>query len=104
MDQKKPEDSPEVAEPKAAEQLEEADFWKLRLLNRNVDFFTVQSELVQLQLVEASRTLMAYSNELATKYDLHDARQVDVNTGGIIRDPAVLAKLAAHAAGTPDGK
>lgn len=67
----------------AVDQLEEADFLKLRLLNRNVDFFTSQAELMQMKLIEASRALMGLSNELTQKYNLSDSRQVDVATGMI---------------------
>jgi len=79
-----------VVDQQKAEKLDEADFWKLRLLNRNVDFFTLQIDTAQLQLMEASRTLMAFSNDLATRYGLVDHRQVDVHTGAIERDPEKL--------------
>ena len=87
MQQSKKELTPEELQHyKTADALEEVDLLKLRLLNRNVDFFTTQSELAQLKALEATRALMGLSNELARRYDFSDHRQIDANTGAIERD------------------
>ena len=88
MNQNKPEDPVEVERRKVAEKLDEVDFLKLRLLNRNVDFFTAQIELSQMQSLEASRALMGFSNEIVERYALEDTRQVDVHTGRVARNVA----------------
>jgi hypothetical protein len=80
---------------KTADRLEENDFLKLRLLNRNVELFESQLETAQLRLREAARMLMDLSQQTAERYDLKDHRQVNMQTGAIERD---LTKLA----GVPD--
>jgi len=80
---------------KTADKLEENDFLKLRLLNRNVELFESRLEAAQLKLREAARMLMDLSQETAERYDLKDHRQVNMQTGEIERD---LTKLA----GVPD--
>lgn len=80
---------------KTTNKLEETDFLKLRLLNRNVELFESQLEVAQYKLREAARMLMDLSQATAERYDLKDHRQVNMQTGAIERD---LTKLA----GVPD--
>lgn len=80
---------------KTADKLEETDFLRLRLLNRNVELFESRVEAAQLKLREAARMLMDLSQATAERYDLKDHRQVNMQTGAIERD---LTKLA----GVPD--
>jgi hypothetical protein len=66
-------------------ELSEVDRLRLQLLNKNLDWFTSQSELFRLRAMEATQLLAIYSNDLAKRYGLVDPRQVDVGTGKINR-------------------
>jgi hypothetical protein len=85
------EQNPQVNSLKEATQLNENDFLKLRLMNRNVELFELQVELSGAKLREAARMLMDLSQEVAERYNLKDHRQVNMQTGVIERD---LTKIA----------
>ncbi len=75
-------------DPKDAVRLEENDFLKMRLINRNVDLFEMQIELSQMKLLEAQRMLQEVSEALMMKYGVQDARQINGVNGEIFRMPA----------------
>lgn len=70
-----------------ATKLEENDFLKMRLINRNVDLFEMQIELSQMKLIEAQRMLHEASEALMQKYGVQDVRQINAVTGEIFRPP-----------------
>jgi len=74
----------------ALDKLEEVDFLKLRLLNRNVDMFEMQIELSKSRLKEAFQFLQEFGNNLMQRYGLGDMRQINPDTGEVTRNPAEL--------------
>jgi len=100
MNQEK-DDTGEIARRKMATNLDEVDHLKVRLLNRNVDYFNSQMELTQMQALEATRALMNFSAEIAERYALEDMRQVDAGSGKIQRE---FSRVAQPSGEQPDGK
>ncbi len=75
------------------ERLDETDFLKVRLLNRNLELFDSQAENIQLRQQHAMLVMQEFGTSLVRRYGLQDISQVDPGTGEIKRGE-----------GTPDAK
>jgi len=75
----------EIERLSALDKLEEVDFLKLRLLNRNIDMFDMQIELSKSKLKEAFQILEMFGSLLVQRYGVETLDQIDPNTGVINR-------------------
>jgi len=67
------------------EKLDEVDFLKIRLLNKNIDMFDMQIELSKSRLKEAMALLTEFGNNVVQRYGLQTIEQIDPNTGVLTR-------------------
>ena len=81
-----------MEEEKLLSQLEEADLLRLQLLNRDMDLYLTQQELIQTKIKETRQRMESFSIRMKEKYELNDGDQLDPTTGVIVRNE-----------GTPNG-
>lgn len=91
-DQQKQQVQPPQATPEEltrlaqAEKLDEADFLRVRLLNKNIELFEMQIELSKSRMREAYAVMQEFGANLVQRYGLKDVAQVDPNKGTINRN------------------
>ncbi len=77
-----PEDIARLAD---AEKLDDVDFLRVRLLNKNIEVFEMQIELSKSRMREAYSVMQEFGTNLVQRYSLNDVAQLDPNTGTINR-------------------
>ena len=77
----------EIARLSKVTKLEEVDFLKVRLLNRNLELLETQAQLIASKQKEAFSLLQEFGGNLVERYSLADVGQVDPGSGSIDRTP-----------------
>lgn len=91
-DQQKPLAQPPQVTPEELErladvgQLDEVDFLRVRLLNKNIELLQMQIDLAKSRTREAYGVMQEFGVNLIQRYGLKDIAQVDPNTGAINRN------------------
>ena len=68
-----------------AEKLDELDFLRVRLLNKNIEALELQIALSQSRMREAYGVMQEFGANLVSRYNLTDVAQVEPSNGVITR-------------------